>query len=174
MRLLRLSDGELRAFEIPGRAAAWCHALCCRDRKLRPWLARQSVVAGYWFLTRAIDEKVEVIQSFFAAVGPLEPKQALLPEAHVRVYSDRASGRWATSTHASASSACTTPEASRSTGRRDRASMPCCSLSAPVAHVHPESLDAGDDDHDRIIARSAPEPESVPPWMFVRIVKPSR
>src|SRR5206468_4944357 len=75
VRLLRLSDGELRAFEIPGRAAAWCHALCCRDRKLRPWLARQSVVAGYWFLTRAIDEKVEAIQSFFAAVGPPEPKE---------------------------------------------------------------------------------------------------
>ena len=49
-----------------------------------PWLARQPVVAGHWFLTPAIDEKIGAIQPFFAVGGPLEPKRALLREAHVR------------------------------------------------------------------------------------------
>ena len=49
-----------------------------------PWLARQSVVAGHWFLTPAVDEKIEAIRSFFAVGGPLEPKRGMLREAHVR------------------------------------------------------------------------------------------
>ena len=32
----------------------------------------------------AVGEKIEAIQSFFAVGGPLEPKRALLREAHVR------------------------------------------------------------------------------------------
>ena len=81
---LYLSDGELRAFAFldgQPRGVTLCTAV---TGNYIPWLARQPVVAGHWFLTPAVDEKIEAIRSFFAVGGPLEPKQALLREAHVR------------------------------------------------------------------------------------------
>src|SRR2546422_204265 len=81
---LSLSDGELRAFAFLDRQPRGVTLSTAVTGNYVPWLARQPVVAGHWFLTPAIDEKIQAIRSFFAVGGPLEPKRTLLREAHVR------------------------------------------------------------------------------------------